>query len=98
MRFVKPLDTELLDELRMEHDLIITLEENVKSGGFGEQVLGYYTQQQSNIHIQMIALEDQFIPHGSVSDLMRQQKIDVDSVESRVKNWIKEYSTDGRQE
>lgn len=98
MRFVKPLDTELLDELRMEHDLIITLEENVKSGGFGEQVLEYYTQQQSNIHIQMIALEDQFIPHGSVSDLMRQQKIDVDSVESRVKNWIKEYSTDGRQE
>ena len=98
MRFVKPLDTELLDELREEHDLIITLEENVKSGGFGEQVLEYYTQRQSNIHIQMIALEDQFIPHGSVSDLMRQQKIDVDSVESRVKNWIKEYSTDGRQE
>lgn len=98
MRFVKPLDTGLLDELRKEHDLIITLEENVKSGGFGEQVLGYYTQQQSNIHIQIIALEDQFIPHGSVSDLMRQQKIDVDSVECRVKNWIKEYSTDGRQE
>lgn len=98
MRFVKPLDTELLDELREEHDLIITLEENVKSGGFGEQVLEYYTQRQSYIHIQMIALEDQFIPHGSVSDLMRQQKIDVDSVESRVKNWIKEYSTDGRQE
>ena len=98
MRFVKPLDTGLLDELRKEHDLIITLEENVKSGGFGEQVMEYYTQQQSKIHIQMIALEDQFIPHGSVSDLMRQQKIDVDSVESRVKNWIKEYSTDGRQE
>ena len=98
MRFVKPLDTGLLDELRKEHDLIITLEENVKSGGFGEQVLGYYTQQQSKVHIQIIALEDQFIPHGSVSDLMRQQKIDVDSVECRVKNWIKEYSTDGRQE
>ena len=98
MRFVKPLDTGLLDELRKEHDLIITLEENVKSGGFGEQVMEYYTQQQSKIHIQMIALEDQFIPHGSVSDLMRLQKIDVDSVECRVKNWIKEYSTDGRQE
>ena len=98
MRFVKPLDTGLLDELRKEHDLIITLEENVKSGGFGEQVMEYYTQQQSNIHMQMIALEDQFIPHGSVSDLMRLQKIDVDSVECRVKNWIKEYSTDGRQE
>ncbi|MCI6996491.1 MAG: 1-deoxy-D-xylulose-5-phosphate synthase [Eubacterium sp.] len=98
MRFVKPLDTGLLDELRKEHDLIITLEENVKSGGFGEQVLGYYTQQQSKVHIQIIALKDQFIPHGSVSDLMRQQKIDVDSVECRVKNWIKEYSTDGRQE
>ncbi|MGN0251319.1 MAG: 1-deoxy-D-xylulose-5-phosphate synthase [Oliverpabstia sp.] len=98
MRFVKPLDIELLYQLKEEHDLIITLEENVKSGGFGEQVMEYYAQQQSNIHIQIIALEDQFIPHGSVSDLMRQQKIDVNSVESRVKNWIKEYSTDGRRE
>ena len=42
MRFVKPLDMDLLEILREDHSLIVTMEENVKSGGFGEQVMTYY--------------------------------------------------------
>lgn len=98
MRFVKPLDTQLLDQLAEGHQLVITLEENVRNGGFGEHVVDYYAQKQMNLPVRIIALEDEFIPQGSISDLMRQQHMDVDSVESRVKNWIKECSMNGRQE
>lgn len=98
MRFVKPLDTQLLDQLEKEHRLVVTLEENVKNGGFGERVAEYYAQKQTGLPVRIIALEDEFIPQGSIPDLMRQQHMDVDSVENRIKNWIKECSTDGRQE
>ena len=40
-RFVKPLDTALLDELAADHKLFVTVEENVKNGGFGEHVAAY---------------------------------------------------------
>ena len=40
-RFIKPLDTALLDELAADHKLFVTVEENVKNGGFGEHVAAY---------------------------------------------------------
>ncbi len=90
MRFVKPLDTGLLDELSEEHKLVITMEENVKSGGFGEQILGYYANQLVRPEVRIVAIEDQFVTHGSISDLMKQLKMDADSVTERVLTWKKE--------
>ena len=88
MRFVKPLDTELLDIIKEDHSLIVTMEENVKSGGFGEQVMTYYGSRMHGPAVRIVAIEDRFVPHGSVEDLMRQQQMDSDSVTDESKNEV----------
>ena len=93
MRFVKPLDTELLDIIKEDHSLIVTMEENVKSGGFGEQVMTYYGSRMHGPAVRIVAIEDRFVPHGSVEDLMRQQQMDSDSVTERVLQWQTEVKT-----
>ncbi len=93
MRFVKPLDTELLDIIKEDHSLIVTMEENVKSGGFGEQVMTYYGSRMHGPAVRIVAIEDRFVPHGSVDDLMRQQQMDSDSVTERVLQWQTKVKT-----
>ncbi len=90
MRFVKPLDMDLLEILREDHSLIVTMEENVKSGGFGEQVMAYYGSRLHSPAVRIVAIEDKFVPHGSVEDLMHQQQIDSASVTERILRWKEE--------
>ena len=90
MRFVKPLDMDLLEILREDHSLIVTLEENVKSGGFGEQVMAYYGSRLHSPAVRIVAIEDKFVPHGSVEDLMHQQQMDSASVTERILRWKEE--------
>ena len=68
-RFVKPLDTELLDELAKEHTLFVTVEENVKNGGFGEHVCAYMSEHHPEVRILNLAVGDYFVEHGSVDSL-----------------------------
>ncbi len=68
-RFVKPLDTALLDELARDHRLFVTVEENVKNGGFGEHVASYLEACHPDVRALPIAIWDRFIEHGSVSFL-----------------------------
>lgn len=90
MRFVKPLDMDLLEILREDHSLIVTMEENVKSGGFGEQVMTYYGSRLHSPAVRIVAIEDQFVPHGSVEDLMHQQQMDSASVTESILRWKEE--------
>lgn len=90
MRFVKPLDMDLLEILREDHSLIVTMEENVKSGGFGEQVMTYYGSRLHSPAVRIVAIEDQFVPHGSVEDLIHQQQMDSASVTERILRWKEE--------
>lgn len=91
MRFVKPLDMDLLEILREDHSLIVTMEENVKSGGFGEQVMTYYGSRLHSPAVRIVAIEDKFVPHGSVEDLMHQQQMDSASVTERILRWKEEH-------
>lgn len=90
MRFVKPLDMDLLEILREDHSLIVTMEENVKSGGFGEQVMTYYGSRLHSPAVRIVAIEDKFVPHGSVEDLMHQQQMDSASVTETILRWKEE--------
>lgn len=90
MRFVKPLDMDLLEILREDHSLIVTMEENVKSGGFGEQVMTYYGSRLHSPAVRIVAIEDKFVSHGSVEDLMHQQQMDSASVTERILRWKEE--------
>ncbi len=83
-RFVKPLDEELLNYLAKDHKLIVTMEENVRSGGFGEKVLEYYSDTHADVQVMQIALPDDYIEHGSVEVLKRETCIDTESIFKRI--------------
>ena len=83
-RFVKPLDQEAIRTLQQEHQLLVTMEENVKAGGFGEAVLEYLNEIKSQTRAMIIALPDDYVEHGNV-DLLRQEcGIDADSVMKKI--------------
>ena len=65
MRWVKPLDAELISELAKTHTLLITVEENVVAGGAGSAVAEFLTEQGLEIEIRHVAIDDRFIDHAS---------------------------------
>jgi len=85
-RFVKPLDTKMLDKLAKTHKLIVTMEENVKTGGFGQQVMGYYNNRES-VSVLPIAIDDTFVTHGNTDYLMKHVGLDAKSVAARIKEY-----------
>ena len=87
-RFAKPLDEELLLSLSADHKLLVTLEENVITGGFGQQVTQFLTDTGQPIKVLQIAIPDKFVEQGSVSRLREETGLDVASI---VKKIIVEY-------
>ncbi len=85
-RFAKPLDTEMLEKLADTHKLVVTLEENVISGGFGEHVTEFYSQKQSEVQLINIAIGDTYVEHGNVEILRRETGIDKESIIERIYN------------
>lgn len=83
-RFAKPLDEEMLLDLAKEHWLVVTLEENVLSGGFGEHVVEFYSQVGSRVQIINIALPDDYVEHGNVDILKRECGIDEETIEKKI--------------
>lgn len=79
VRFVKPLDTELLDTLAKTHSLFVTVEENVKNGGFGEHVSAYMEACQPEVSVMNLAIWDRFVEQGNIDSL--RVKIGLSSVE-----------------
>ena len=59
----------MIDELSRTHDLIVTIEENVMSGGFGMSILSYVNSNNLKVKVLNIALEDKYIEHGSAQEL-----------------------------
>ena len=96
-RFVKPIDTDVVKELAKDHRLIVTLEENVRSGGYGEKVRDYVQEQEIPVHVLTIALPDEYVEHGNVALLYEEVGIDAESVTKRI---VEKYVTcpkeDGR--
>lgn len=70
MRFVKPLDRELLQQLVMDYELLVTIEENVIMGGAGSAVTEFLHSQNLNCRVLQLGLPDRFIEHGNHSQLL----------------------------
>ena len=84
-RFVKPFDKELIKELTKEHKIIVTIEENVKTGGFGQMVGSFLLEEGlGNVQFIPIALPDSFIEHGSVECLREKYGLDAKSIADRI--------------
>lgn len=80
MRFVKPLDTNLLDEIASNHELIITVEENAVMGGAGSAVNEYFQQNGIQTNLRMMGLPDHFIDHGDHSNMLSACGLDTNGI------------------
>lgn len=84
-RFVKPFDKNMVDRLAKNHRIIVTMEENVFQGGYGEAVTAYIHEHYPHIRVLNIALPDAYVEHGNVSVLRETLGIDSDSIIRRMK-------------
>ena len=83
-RFVKPIDTEILNEAVKDHSLIVTMEENVASGGFGEKVREYLDESEYQGSLLTISIPDEYVEHGNVEILREEVGIDAYSIQRRI--------------
>ena len=88
MRFIKPLDTELLNEVTQKFKKIVTLEENSIVGGFGSAVLEYFNQMNYKNDVKLIGIPDKFIDHGTQQELHKIIGIDPDGISEIVQNFL----------
>ena len=90
-RFVKPLDKEMLRDCALSHDLLVTIEDNVLSGGFGEHVLFVISEEDLDMKVMNFGIPDRFIHHGSVDQLRKELGLDPESIAADVSS---KYKTD----
>ena len=83
-RFVKPLDKDMLDQLEKKHNMIVTLEENVLRGGFGEAVADYYMVKGSAVYVKHVGIDDEFVEHGTVTQLKTSMGMDPWAISAKI--------------
>lgn len=89
-RFVKPIDTDLIDDLYESHKLIVTMEENVLCGGYGAKVIEYAEMREMvDVHIMPVAIQDEYVEHGNVEVLKKALGMDAESIVEKIKKNIK---------
>ncbi len=88
MRFIKPLDEEILQEVCLSHDMVITMEEGIVNGGFGQAVSDWYrNHDKSQMKVHCIGLPDKFIEHGSVDILKEVYGINAQKSLEKIVAW-----------
>lgn len=85
VRFVKPLDEDMVKKAAAGHRLLVIMEENVASGGFGERVQSFFNQNAQTVQLLSITIPDAYVEHGSVELLKKELMIDAESVAARIK-------------
>lgn len=88
MRFVKPLDQELLHNVFNKYTKLITIEDGTVNGGFGSAILEFATKHKYKKEIKLLGVPDNFIHHGTVEELHKLCKIDVASIQEEIKNML----------
>ena len=84
MRFIKPMDENLLEEAGKRFDTIITVEDGVRNGGFGSAVLEWMEDHGYKVRIIRLGLPDRFIEHGTVAELQHIVGIDAESIAATI--------------
>ncbi|MCQ2350815.1 MAG: 1-deoxy-D-xylulose-5-phosphate synthase [Paludibacteraceae bacterium] len=84
MRFVKPLDTELLNKIEHQYKSVITIEDGVRNGGFGSAVLEYFADGGFNIPVKRLGLPDNFVEHGTPAELYNLVGLDKEAIATEI--------------
>ena len=86
MRFVKPLDEQLLHRVFQKYQTVITVEDGIIKGGFGSAILEFASENKYQNNITVLGIPDEFIPHGSIFELHKQIGLDAFSLSKVFKN------------
>ena len=78
MRWLKPLDTELVRDVAQRYDIIVTVEDGMSSGGLGSAVLE--TMEDLPVRVKRLGVHDRFVTHGSTKELMHMFGLDADGI------------------
>ena len=89
LRFAKPLDYALLDEIAAHFEAVITVEDGILRGGVGEAVAQYLNGKCSSIKVDLLGIDDCFVEHGTPAQLYAQCGYDADSIERKILEIIK---------
>ena len=85
MRFLKPLDENLLHEIGNKFDRIVTIEDGVRMGGFGSAILEWMSDHNYHPHITRMGLPDEFVEHGTIAQLREIAHMDKESIKEAIK-------------
>ena len=88
LRFAKPLDYEMLDEVLDYHSLIVTMEENVLSGGVGEHICRYVEMHSTGVRVIACGIPDKFIHQGSIKELLEETGLDAQSIYQKISTML----------
>lgn len=88
IRFLKPLDTELLDEIGRKFRKIVTIEDGVINGGFGSAVLEFMAENNYMVNIKRLGIRDTFVEHGTPEELYAMLGLDVKGIAESLKEVI----------
>lgn len=88
MRFVKPLDSELIDHLQNSHSLLVTIEENVIAGGAGSAVSEYLRSKHYSVDLLQLGFSDYFVEHQNQKIQLSQQGLDAAGIVMAIQNRI----------
>ena len=87
MRFVKPLDTALIDEAVKRSGKLVTVEDNMLAGGFGSAVAEYLADTNKNVPLLRLGIGDEFVPHGKSALLYDQVGISEAALVKHILQW-----------
>ncbi len=88
MRFVKPLDTDMLEKIAANHTTLVSVEDNAIAGGAGSAVAEYLMSKQHTCQLLKIGLPDQFIMQGTQEEMYTELKMDTDGIINQVKAFL----------
>ncbi|MCW9709212.1 1-deoxy-D-xylulose-5-phosphate synthase [Fodinibius salsisoli] len=92
MRFAKPLDTDLIDQVCHSYERIITIEDGTRLGGFGSAVAEYLADKPHHIPTTIMGVPDRIVEHGTQEDLHREVGLDPESIKAKVKEVMQTMS------
>ena len=87
-RFIKPLDEELLRSLAVQHQFVVTMEENAAYGGFGEAVRRFVSEEELPLRVMTAAVPDRYMRYGTVDSQRRQAGLDPESLSQKILNCV----------
>ena len=85
-RFIKPIDTAMMDTLLENHQLLVTIEDAAICGGFGESVESYVSKRNPQARVLVNGVPDQYVKHGNIPTLRKSIGLDADSIVAKVES------------